>query len=116
MAAAALASPAFAQSSAAAAPGMRLPRNVEPLDYEVHLRLNPAEDSFTGTVDIRLRVLEPTDLVWLNAKGLSVREAGVSIPGADAIAATSVAGGDDVIGFSFAKVLPAGEVKLSLRF
>lgn len=113
---AAVALPALAQSGAAAVPGLRLPRNVEPLDYEAHLRVNPAEDAFTGTVDIRLRVLEPTDLVWLNAKGLTVREASASVPGADALAATSVAGSDDVIGFSFAKVLPAGEMRLSLRF
>ena len=116
LAAAVLAPPSFAQSSATAVPGLRLPRNVEPLDYEAHLRVNPAEDAFTGTVDIRLRVLEPTDLVWLNAKGLTVREASASVPGVDAIAATSVAGSEDVIGFSFAKVLPAGEVRLSLRF
>jgi alanyl aminopeptidase len=116
LAALALATQAFAQSSAASPPGLRLPRNVEPLDYDAHLRVNPAEDTFTGTVDIRLRVLEPTDLVWLNAKGLTVREASASVPGAEAIAATSVAGSDDVIGFSFAKVLPAGEVRLSLRF
>ena len=112
----AVATPASAQSTAAAAPGLRLPRNVEPLDYDAHLRVNPAEDTFTGTVDIRLRVLEPTDVVWLNAKGLNVREASAYVAGADAIAATSVAGSDDVIGFSFAKVLPAGEVRLSLRF
>jgi alanyl aminopeptidase len=107
---------ATAQSGVTVVPGLRLPRNVEPLDYEARLRVDPAQDAFTGTVDIRMRVLEPTDLVWLNAKGLDVSDASASVPGAEAIPATVVAGSDDVLGFSFAKVLPAGEVRLSLRF
>ncbi len=116
LAVAALVPRSYAQPGAAAVPQLRLPRNVEPLDYDVHLRVNPAEAPFTGSVDIRLRVLEPTDLVWLNAKGVGVRDASAVAAGGDAIAATVVPGSEDVIGVSFAKVLPAGEVKLSLRF
>jgi alanyl aminopeptidase len=113
---AAAALPALAQAGPTAVPGLRLPRNVEPLDYELHLRVNPAEHAFSGSVDIRLRVHEPTDLVWLNAKGLSIGEASASAPGGDAIPATVVPGSDDVIGFTFARVLPAGDVRLSVRF
>lgn len=116
LAALVLSMPALAQSSATAVPGLRLPRNVEPLDYEAHLRVNPAEDAFGGTVDIKVRVLEPTDLVWLNAKGLAVREVFALAPGGEPIAATVVPGSDDVVGFAFAKVLPVGEVRLSLKF
>jgi alanyl aminopeptidase len=115
-AAVSLVPPAFAQPGAADVPGLRLPRNVEPLDYEARLRVDPAEEGYTGTVDIRVRVLEPTDLVWLNAKGLTVLDASASVPGTDAIPATPVPGSEDVTGFAFAKVLPAGEVRLSLRF
>ena len=111
-----LAAPALAQPTPVAPPGLRLPRNVEPLDYDVRLRVNPADDAFSGIVDIRLRVLEPTDLVWLNAKGLNVRDASASLPGGEAIAGSTVAGSEDVIGFAFAKILPAGEVRLTLRF
>jgi len=108
--------PALAQTTAVAPPGLRLPRNVEPLDYDVRLRVNPAEDAFAGTVDIRLRVLEPTDLVWLNAKGLAVRDASASLAGGEPVAGSTVTGSEDVIGFSFGKILPAGEVRLTLRF
>jgi alanyl aminopeptidase len=107
---------AAAQSGGTVVPGLRLPRNVEPLDYEAHLRVDPGQDAFTGTVEIRVRVLEPTDLVWLNAKGLAVSDMRAAAPGAEPIDATLVPGSDDVIGLSFAKVLPAGEVTLSLRF
>jgi alanyl aminopeptidase len=113
---AAVAAIAAAQPSVTAVPGLRLPRNVEPLDYDARLRVDPGQDAFTGTVDIRLRVLEPTDLVWLNAKGLALGDARATAPGDDAIAATIVPGSDDVVGLSFAKVLPAGEVTVSLGF
>ena len=116
MLAAALVPPSFAQSGPASVPDLRLPRNVEPLDYEARLRVDPAEEGYTGTVDVRVRVLEPTDLVWLNARGLTVLEASATAPGTEAIPATVVPGSEDVVGVTFAKVLPAGEVRLSLRF
>jgi cytosol alanyl aminopeptidase len=116
LAAVAIAMPALAQPTAVAPPGLRLPRNVEPLDYDVRLRVNPAEDAFAGMVEIRLRVLEPTDVVWLNAKGLAVRDASASLLGGESVAASTVTGSEDVVGFSFARILPAGEVRLTLRF
>ncbi|MFO1311201.1 MAG: M1 family metallopeptidase [Burkholderiales bacterium] len=107
---------AYAQPGPAAVPGMRLPRNVEALDYDVHLSVDPAESEFSGAVGIALRVLEPTDLVWLNAKGLALREITAAAPGGEAIAGTLVQGSDDVVGVSFPKVLPAGEVRLAFRY
>ena len=76
------------------------------------MRIDPGSDTFSGTIDIKVRVLEPIDLVWLNAKNLTMREARATIlgPQDEAVAATMVPGNDDVIGFQFAKVLPAGEV------
>lgn len=115
LAATLLTGPACAQS-AAAVPGLRLPRNVEPLDYDANLRVNPAEGDFGGAVAIRVRVLEPTDVVWLNAKGLAVRDVVAVVQGGDPIAGTLVEGSDDVLGFSFARVLPAGEVRLSFKY
>jgi aminopeptidase N len=107
---------AAAQSGVTAVPGLRLPRNVEPLDYHLRVRVDPAQDAFTGAVEIRVRVLEPTDLMWLNAKGLTVRDGSATVSGGDVIAAAQVPGTDDVVGFSFAKVLPAGEVRLAFRY
>jgi alanyl aminopeptidase len=113
-----LAPHAGADSGVTAVPGLRLPRNVQPLAYDARVRVDPASDDFSASIDITVRVLEPTDLVWLNAKALAVREvraAALSAPD-EAIAGTVVPGSEDVIGLSFAKVLPPGEVRLTLAY
>ena len=70
---------AFAAS--AQVPGLRLPRNVVPLGYEAKLTVDPAREGFGGTIDIAVRVLEPADLVWLNAKKLVVTAVRATIAG-----------------------------------
>ena len=116
----ALAAPALAQpqSTAAAVPGLRLPRDVVPLLYEPKLTVDPASETFTGSIDITLRVLEPTDFVWLNAKNLSIRSVRAVTLAApdDEIAGSVVPGSDDVVGLRFARILPAGEVRVSLAY
>ena len=108
---------AIAQS-ASPVPGLRLPRDIVPLAYEPRLRVDPTNDVFSGTIEIKVRVLEPTDLVWLNAKNLTIREARAVIlgPQEETVAATAVPGNDNVTGFQFAKVLPAGEAKLWISY
>ena len=112
-----VAAEAVAQS-AAPVPGLRLPRDVAPLTYDAKLRIDPGSDIFSGTIEIKVRVLEPVDLVWLNAKNLTIREARAVIPGPqeEAVAASTVPGNDNVIGLQFAKVLPAGEVRLWISY
>ena len=94
-------------------PGLRLPRDVVPLTYDPKLRIDPGSETFSGTIEIKVRVLEPIDLVWLNAKNLTIREArGVILgPQEETVAASTVPGNDNVMGLQFAKVLPAGEVQ-----
>ena len=53
---------AIAQS-ASLVPGLRLPRDIVPLAYDAKLRVDPTSDVFSGTIEIKVRVLEPTDLV-----------------------------------------------------
>ncbi|MEO8756031.1 MAG: hypothetical protein ABI624_25510, partial [Casimicrobiaceae bacterium] len=79
-------------------PELRLPRDVVPLAYDPVLRIDPAGEIFSGTIEIKVRVLEPTDFVWLNAKGLTLREARGTIPGPpdETVAATPVPGSDNV--------------------
>jgi alanyl aminopeptidase len=108
---------AFAQS-ASPVPGLRLPRDVVPLTYDPRLRVDPAADVFSGTIEIKVRVLEPTDLVWLNAKNLTILEARAVVlgPQEEAVGAATVPGNDNVIGLRFAKVLPAGEARLWISY
>ncbi len=99
-------------------PGLRLPRDVVPLTYDPKLRIDPGSDTFSGTIEIKVRVLEPVDLVWLNAKNLTIREASAAIlgPQEETVAAATVPGNDNVTGLQFAKVLPAGEARLWISY
>lgn len=51
-------------------PKLRLPQSVQPVRYEAALRLTPGQDQFTGHITIELNVIEPTPLIWLNARSL----------------------------------------------
>ncbi|MCC6192840.1 MAG: M1 family metallopeptidase, partial [Burkholderiales bacterium] len=110
---------AFACVAAAqTVPGLRLPRDVVPLAYDAKLTVDPGRDTFSGTLDITVRVLEPTDRVWLNAKRLAIHDAravALTAPG-DEIPGNVVPGSDDVVGISLGRILPLGEVKLSLAY
>ncbi len=105
-------------SAEATVPGLRLPRDVVPLHYQPKLRVDPASDVFSATIDITVRVLEPTDLIWLNAKKLTIRVANATAAtaGSEPIAATVVPGSDDVVGLRFASVLPVGEARLTIGY
>jgi alanyl aminopeptidase len=108
---------AFAAAAASAqVPGLRLPRTVTPLHYDVQLRIDPNQEAFSGSVDIRVRVEEPVDVVWINAKGLAIGEVAATVIGGESLSGTRVAGSDDVVGVALSKPLPAGETLLSLRF
>ncbi len=105
-------------ATAPEAPGLRLPRDVLPLRYAPRLAIDPAQGTFSGTIDIDVRVARPTDVVWLNAKNITLRDAKAVAAGApaDEIAAVRIGGSDDVMGLKLDRPLPAGEARLSLSY
>lgn len=87
-------------------PKLRLDGSVHPLSYAAELTLVPERDTFSGSIDIRIDVHAPADVVWLNAVGLRIRDAAFrsDAGGPDAgpvIAAKVVPGGDQFLGFAF---------------
>ncbi len=105
-------------STAPAVPGLRLPRDVVPLRYEPRLTIDPALGTFGATIDIVVRVERATDVVWLNAKNLTLRDAKAVIGGAqpEDVPGVRITGSDDVMGIRFDKPLPAGEARLVLGY
>lgn len=93
----------------------RLPRTVVPLRYHVRLAVDPAVDTFTGSVDIVVRANAPTDTVWLNARALDVQSAKAVVAGASEDATVAKVD-DDVISVKLARPLPAGEATLTLAW
>jgi alanyl aminopeptidase len=57
-----------------APPVLRLGNNVVPTGYKVSLSLDPVKESFSGTVDIDLRVANPVQTIWLHAKELEITD------------------------------------------
>lgn len=80
--------PAFppAQAHAPAPAGGRLPADVRPLGYELAMTILPDEPGFTGRVQIRIRLAQARDTLWLHGKNLTVREVQVQPDGLGAVA------------------------------
>ena len=76
-----------------APPAFRLPGDVVPVRYSSSSRSSPISASVHGDVKIAAKLVKPTRVVWLNARGLKIEKA--TIAGAPA---RVIAGGEDFVG------------------
>ena len=99
-------------------PTLRLPAGVAPLLYDAKLTIDPNADDFGGAISIRIRLAQPTEIVWLNARKLALVSARAALGGAEdeGVAAAILPGNDDFVGLRFAKPLPAGEATLRIEY
>ncbi len=68
-----LSAAALLQNARAEAPPTgKLPDDVRPLAYALHLKIDPHADRFSGEVRIRLRLTKPTDHLWLHASEIQI--------------------------------------------
>src|SRR3954453_6238501 len=93
-------------------PKLRLPGDVQPLRYELNLRLNPAEDNYSGHVAIEVAVRQPSQTIWLNATELKLTKAVVG----SSTTAQVVNGGRDFVGLQFPSALKPGKTRLDIDF
>jgi cytosol alanyl aminopeptidase len=82
-------------------PKLRLDGSARPLRYAVDLTIVPDRDTFHGSVDIDVDVRTPSKIIWLNAVGLTIEEAGLRPEAGPALSAKAVPGGDQFTGFAF---------------
>lgn len=66
-------------------PDGQLPRDVLPEHYYLTLRIDPATESFSGTVRMDLNFTSAQDHFWLHGNGISVSQASILPTGADVI-------------------------------
>jgi alanyl aminopeptidase len=113
--------PAPVQAAAPAAPAkptppsLRLPSTVRPTGYTVELTMDPMASTFQGVADVALEVAEPTSVLWLHGKALTVKQATLTQNGA-AIVVTPVEGHEDFIGFTLASPLAKGPASLRITY
>lgn len=60
-------------------PGGRLPGDVIPLNYELHLEMNPDSPGFSGYAAIRAELTRARSVIWLHGKDLNVSAARVAL-------------------------------------
>ena len=90
---------------------VRLGEGVVPLRQEVHLKLDPKSDSYSGSVRVELDVRTPGAVLRLHAEELTVTRAAV-----DGVAAKSAAGADSTLVITPARPLAVGKAVLTIEF
>ncbi len=120
MASLAVAQPAVRTDRAIAAPNppkLRLGEveDAAPTRYRVELTLDPAKDSFSGSVRISLAIRKPFTVLWLNASKIEIESAELNTR-AGRRQAQTIPGGDDFVGLDFDAPVPAGTGELTINY
>src|ERR1039458_9987515 len=101
--------------AAAAPPKLRLGGDVRPVRYRLDLTVIPQQDTFTGKIEIDLEVSKPTDVVWLNARDLTIDTAQLTA-GGRTLAVKVQTSGTEFAGFAIASAIPAGPAQLRIQY
>jgi alanyl aminopeptidase len=107
--------PPVAPPAPPAPPALRLPTTVHPLDNVVQLTVDPTRDDITGTIATRIRLDEPTAVIWLNGEDLTIDLAYVRSP-AGTVRATVLEPKPGYVGLVFPTPLAAGEDVLEISY
>lgn len=96
----------------------RLPDGITPVSYDVTLDLDPTRESFTGTVEIVVRLATPRDRVWLHAEDLTFASARFRYGGgAGQLTEVGKAKPKQALReLAFGTTVPAGEVTLAFAY
>jgi alanyl aminopeptidase len=112
--------PAKPAPPASPAPTLRLPAGARPTGYQIHLRLLPGADQFSGTVEIALAVTAPLPVLWLNAAPEVVIDRAEFVPAKPGGARLFVPGqeraGRDFVALRPSATLQPGEWRLRMDY
>jgi len=108
---------AFA-ASADQAPTGRLPSWAVPQSYQIAFKVDPAQQDFSGTTTIKVKLAQASDHVWLDGAELKVSKVTVTDAAgkphdAKYVEADPKAG---VVRVDFGSTLPAGEITLKFEY
>jgi aminopeptidase N len=83
--------------------------------HRLDLTIVPQQDTFTGNIEIDLDVRIPIDVVWMNARGLTMDTAELTA-GGHTMPVKAQTSGTEFVGFAAASAIPAGPAKLRLEY
>jgi alanyl aminopeptidase len=96
-------------------PALRLPEGARPTSYALALRIDPAQPTLTGTIDIELQLAAATSFLWLNATDIDVSSAQITFAG-ESVVARPTLGDRDFLGFAFRKPVGPGPASLRISY
>ena len=94
----------------------RLPPDVRPREYDVHLEIDLEVGRFRGAVQIAVGLERTRREIALHAAELKVERAAARVGGDEVAARVRADAADQTVTLRFPRPLPAGEVQLVLRF
>jgi alanyl aminopeptidase len=113
----ALAIGALSASAAPTVPTGKLPTDVSPLHYTLHLTVDPRRDRFDGEARIQVKLAKATDRVWLHAQQMNITKTTASDAAGKPIEAKSITHEDTgVLEVRFAHALPAQQIQLAFAY
>ena len=103
--------------TAAAPPKLRLSevQQIVPEGYRAELTLDSDQLQFSGEIQIRIRVNQPAQTIWLNASQITVQNAEVTVSGRT-LSGKSQVQGDDFLALEFESPIPAGTAVIRIRY
>jgi alanyl aminopeptidase len=95
----------------------RLGDAIVPVHYRLELRIDPIQDSFSGTVSIDAHLNEPVDSIWLHGKGFDIDEIFLADADGNRVAASYEQKHDSGVSLvSLAQKVDAGAVTIDISF
>ena len=109
------ASGAPAPDAALRAPGLQLEDEVAPVRYALDLTLVPAQDDFSGVVDIDVELRKRTGAIVLHADELTIESATVT-SGGEALTARAVLMPPSFVGLALPRPVEAGRAHIRIAY
>src|SRR3989442_3106107 len=94
----------------------RLPPDVRPREYDIHLEIDLEAGRFRGEVQIAVGLERARREIVLHAAELKVERAAARLGGDEVPARLGADAADQTVTLRFPRALPAGEARLVLRF
>ncbi len=97
-------------------PKFRLPADLAvPVRYALDMTIVPDQDSFNGSVDVKIDVKQATPVLWLNAERLQIKEASLTTDGGT-VPARILTEPHDYAGFQFDRPVGPGAATLHVTY
>lgn len=98
-------------------PSGQLPDNVTPTHYQLSLTIDPSRENFSGKARIDIKINEPSDFFYLNAKALKIQSVSLLSTQEQAFdASAKYTDVDGVIKVSTDEILPTGKYSVVFEY